>query len=186
MWKQLKNQFAAIKDEAMEDMNKLNDNSKLIHINVEKTDVKQEVGVKEGITVKSLKPNIKKSFKPAFKPKSKNIDMLGTKEDINYLPCNKCKINDLCKKAYSLNMPKYDITMFELDISCSRIIEENNMEEEVCVTKEECLEEVKYTSELPCKECAIADICSKAHSLKLPDTKEVFTIGVSCKRFINK
>lgn len=172
----IKQQATSIINEAKEDLN----NPKVVHFNAEQTLINKEVALEKSVKVKSLKPNIK-----SFKSKSKN-DMLGTKENINYLPCNKCKINDLCKKAYSLNMPKYDTTMFDLDISCSRIILENNMEEGLDMTKEECLEEVKYTSELPCKECAIADICSKAHSLKLPDTKEVFAIGVSCKRFINK
>lgn len=174
----IKAQATSIINEAKEDLN----NPKVVNFNAEQTLINKEVALDKNVKVKSLKPNIK-----SFKAKSKNIDMLGNiKEETNHLPCNKCKINDLCKKAYSLNMPKYDTTMFDLDISCSRIILENNMEEGLDMTKEECLEEVKYTSELPCKECSIADICSKAHSLKLPDTKEVFTIGVSCKRFINK
>lgn len=165
----IKEQGAQIVQEAKAEMN----NSKVVHINSEVCESKNEELSFEEVGVKPLKQK-----------KKKNIEMVEAKGSLA-LPCSKCKINDLCKKAYSVNIPKYDTTMFDLEVSCNRIIEDMEVKEDI--TQSIYLEEVNSKSQLPCTHCAIGDICSKANSLKLPaHDKELFTIGVSCKRFINK
>lgn len=164
----IKEQGAQIVQEAKEEMGAF----KVVHINSDNSESEDKRLTLEEAEVKSVKK------------KRKSIELAGTKGNVA-LPCSRCQINDLCKKAYSVNMPKYDVDMFELEVSCSRIIESLDMKEEKA--QGIYLEEVNSNSQLPCFDCAIGDICSKANSLKIPaHDKELFTISVNCKRFINK
>lgn len=108
--------------------------------------------------------------------------LMVEKEDIReeYSPCVRCQINDLCKKAYCFDMPEYDTKMFDVSVECRRIIEMESVDSMFI------LEEIsKGDNILPCNECAIGDICSKANSLVIPTyDKEMFTIKANCKRFI--
>lgn len=167
-WERIKEQGVQIVQEAKEEMNI----SKVVHINTDAFESENEELTLEEVQVESVKQK-----------KRKNIEIIGVKGSVA-LPCSRCEINDLCKKAYSVNIPKYDADIFDLEVSCSRIIESLDIKEDA---QGIYLEEVTSKSQLPCHNCAIGDICSKANSLKLPaHDKEMFTIGVSCKRFINK
>lgn len=169
--KKIKEQGAQIVQEAKAEMN----GSKVVHISADTDNFESE---NEELTLEEAE------IKSVKQKKKKHIEIVGVKRDLA-LPCSRCKINDLCKKAYSVNMPKYDADMFDLEVSCSRIIEDLDIKEEN--SQGIYLEEVSSKSQLPCNNCAIGDICSKANTLKLPaHEKELFTISVSCKRFINK
>lgn len=57
--------------------------------------------------------------------KEEVVDLPIAREKISKssgMPCDSCRINDICNKAYSIKMPKYDKEIFTVDVKCSRLI----------------------------------------------------------------